>query len=603
MLDPRRSFLFGLVLAIGWIALTAGPASAHSIVKNTDPAIDDVVQRAPRRVVMTFNEPVEVAFGALRVFDSRGRRVDDGTASHLSGQPDTVHVALKPNLPEGTYVVAWRIVSADGHPIQEAFLFHVGHPGEPPEGLVAGILSSQGRAGPVEGMVFAVARWVNFAGLLLLAGSVAFLALAWRRPGTSLAVRPPEVERSFARRWRTAVVWAWVTVLVATLASFVLQGAVGAGVSLPEAFSPSILREVLRTRFGLVSVAKLGLLLIAAGLWVAVRRTSRAPVLSDRPVTEPRSLAAAALEPGIPQPILWIGALLAVGLLATPGLAGHAGTTRPVPLNIATDTLHVVAAAVWMGGLVMLLAAAFPATRKLPGGERLRVMAPVVSRFSNMALIAVAVLVGTGIYRSWVEVRALRALTDASYGLVLLAKLATFLPILALGAINNRWTRPRIQRAAQQDEGSPRPLATLRRLVALEVALGVAVLGVTAFLVNLPPARVEAGVEGPFMTETKIGDQHLAVGVDPNEVGTNMIHLSLTTEEGLPGQAEEMRVLFRMPSEDIGPIKGMADARGPGTFVVHGHHLSVPGEWTLEIVALIDRFTEERATVEIVVNP
>jgi nitrogen fixation protein FixH len=114
---------------------------------------------------------------------------------------------------------------------------------------------------------------------------------------------------------------------------------------------------------------------------------------------------------------------------------------------------------------------------------------------------------------------------------------------------------------------------------------------------------VEAGVEGPFMTETMLGDQHLAVGVDPNQVGTNMVHLSLTTEEELPGKAEEIRVLFRMPSENIGPIEAMAESRGHGTFVVHGHQLSVPGEWTLEIVALIDRFTEERATVEIVVNP
>ena len=603
MLKPGRLTPFVMALVVGWLALAPAPAWAHSIVKATEPGIDAVVHEAPKRVVMIFNEPVEVAFGAIRVFDTRGRRVDDGKAAHLPGRPDTVRVALRPNVADGTYVVAWRIVSADGHPIQEAFLFHVGHPGEPPEGLVAGILSSQSRSGPVEGILFGVARWVNFAGLLLLAGSVVFLALVWRRPRASLALRSPEVEGRFGRRWRRAVSWSWLTVVVATVVSFVLQGAVGGGVSLPEALSPGILGEVLRTRFGLVAVAKMGLLLVAAAFWVSVQRTSRVPLLSDRPATEARSLAAAALQPAIPRTILWVGVLLTVALLATPGLAGHAGNTRPIPLNIVTDTLHVLAASVWMGGLVMLLAAAFPATRELEDGERLRVMAPVVARFSDMALIAVAVLVATGIYRSWVEVRALRALTEASYGLVLLAKLATFLPILALGAINNRWTKPRIHQAAQHDEASPRPLATLRRLVALEVALGVVVLGVTAFLVNLPPARVEAGVEGPFMTETMLGDQHLAVGVDPNQVGTNMVHLSLTTEEGLPGKAEEIRVLFRMPSENIGPIEAMAESRGHGTFVVHGHQLSVPGEWTLEIVALIDRFTEERATVEIVVNP
>ena len=588
-------------LALGWVAALAEPALGHSIVKSTEPGIEEVVPDSPSRVLMVFNEPVEVAFGAIRVFDTNGRRMDVGEANHVPGRPEAVQVALRPNLARGTYIVSWRIISADSHPIEEAYLFHVGQPGEQPEGLVSRIVSGQGRSGPVEGVAFGVARFLNFGGLILLAGAVAFLTLVWRPPGPWLALRPPEVEERFARRWRRWMVWSWVAVVVATLAGLVLQGAVGAGVPLLEAFSIGILTEVLGTRFGIVSVVRVALLLAAAGLWAGARRIGSVPVVSEPAVGGRKSLAAAALHPPIPGWLLWTGGLVVLGLVATPGLAGHAGTTSPVVPNVGADVLHMVGAAVWMGGLVLLLMAAFPATKGLDDLDRCRVLAPMVARFSDIAVVAVGILVATGVYRSWVEVRALRAL-DTTYGWVLVAKVAAVLPILALGLFNNRWTKPRCQLAAE-GRGSPNILGVLRRAVAAEVALGIAVVGVTALLVNLPPARVEAGVEGPYMTETMLGDQHLSIGVDPNRVGENEVHLSLTDAEGLPGDAEEVTVLFRMPDQGIGPIPAEAEQRGHGSFLVHGHQLSVPGTWELEVVAVIDRFEQERATVEVTVNP
>jgi copper transport protein len=590
------------VLGVVGLAVLAPPALAHSIVKSTEPGGDEVLTEPPTRVLMVFNEPVEVAFGAIRVFDTNGRRVDTGRADHVPARPEEVQVELEPQLPEGTYIVSWRIISADSHPIQEAFLFHVGHPGEQPAGLVSRIVGAQGRSGPFESVLFGAARFVIFAALILLGGAIAFLAAVWRRPGPWLALRPPEVEERFAERWRRLVVWSWVALVVATLAAIVLQGAVGAGVPMAKAFSASIIREVLGTRFGLVSMGRLVLLLAAAALWLGARTIRAVPLAPKGALAERRTLAAAALHPPIPAWFLGGSTVLIVALLATPGLAGHAGTTQPVLLNVATDVLHVIGAAVWMGALIVLLAVAFPATRRLDELDRCRVMAPVVSRFSDLAVLAVAVIVATGVYRSWVEVRALRALTDATYGWVLLTKLGVFLPILALGVVNNRWTKPRCELAAR-GEGPLSALRILRRLVAVEVALAIAVVGVTALLVNLPPARVEAGVEGPFMTETRIGGHHLAIGIDPNQVGENMVHLSLTDEEGLPGHAEEVRVQFRMPDEGIGPIPAHAEPRGPGVFLVHGHQLSVPGAWELEIVARLDEFTEERATVEVIVNP
>jgi copper transport protein len=578
-------------LAGALVMLGASPAAAHAIVKRTEPRIDGVVETSPQQVLMEFNEPVEISFGSIRVFDTHGRRVDAGETHYVAGKADAVEVPLQPDLARGTYTVAWRIVSADGHPIGEAFVFHVGAPGENPRGIVDQVLAGEGRAGPLESGLAAGGRWLSLVSLLLLGGAALFLVLVWGR----VLSPSDQVRTRFARRWRRVAALAWVTAVISTLILYVLQGALAADLPLSQALSFDVLGEVAETRFGIVSLIRLGLLAACAAIWPAVRRS-----------IEPLPSVGAAVV--ALRPAAWVvgaGGLLLVALLATPGLSGHAGTTEPVALNVAADVLHMIAAATWMGGLLLLMGGAFPATQDLSEGARARTLAPVVARFSDLAVLAVAALVLSGVVRGWAEVRALRALTDATYGVVFLLKLAAVLPILVLGAINNRWTKPRIVKAVEEGEPSRahRPLRTLRRLVAVEVCLGVVVIGITALLVNLPPARVEAGVEGPFTATASIGHDELHVMVDPNQVGENKVHISAASEHGEPAEFDEVRVLFRMPEEGIGPLPAHAEEMGPGQFVVHGHQLSVPGEWTLEIVARTGEFDEERATVNVIVNP
>lgn len=585
-----RLWVVACLVAV-FTVLDAAPADAHAIVKRTEPAIDEVVATSPARVLMEFNEPVEISFGAIRVFDAHGGRVDDGEPRYVEERTDAVEVPLEPELAQGTYTVAWRIVSADGHPIGEAFVFHVGAPGQNPRGIVEDVLAGEGTAGALESRLAAAGRWVLLVSLLVLAGAAGFLALVWGQ-----LIAPPDVVGArFVARWRRIVVAAWAAAVASTVLLYVVQGARAADVPLGEALSSDVLGEVAETRFGTVSLIRLGLLAACVAVWPAVRRS-----------VEPRAsvgAAAVAVRPTVG--VLTAAGVLVLALLATPGLSGHAGTTEPVSLNMTADVLHMVAAAAWMGGLLMIVGAAFPATQDLPEDARARVLAPVVARFSDLAVVAVAVLVVSGGVRAWAEVRSLGALTDTDYGVVLLVKLAAVLLILALGAVNNRWTKPRIVEAAANGgpDGARRPVRTLGRLVGAEVAMGAIVVGITALLVNLPPARVEAGSEEPSMSTASIGHHELHVMVDPGEVGENRIHISAVDDHGEPVHLDAVRVLFLMPEEDIGPLVASAEPTGPGEFVVHGHQLSVPGEWTLEIVVRSGEFDEERTTVDVVVNP
>ena len=586
----RRSIVV-LALAFAFVGVVAPAAGAHAVLIRTEPSIDEVTDSSPGSVTIHFSEPVEIALGAVRVYDTNARRVDEGATEHPDGDPSAVRVPLRPDLDDGTYTVTWRVVSADAHPIKGAFVFHVGAPGSRPEGIADRVLGESG-ASRLEGFTFGIARWMSFAGIVLLIGSCAFLVLVWRRRGKALA-RPPEVEAAFAARWRRLAAWGWGLAVVGTASSIVLQGAVAGGIGLAEALRPAVISEVLDTRYGLVSLIRLGLLGVLAGVYAAARARRMWPVRAG--LDEPASVGAAALAAPFPRlAVAACGTLLGV-LALTPGLAGHAGVTSPVAVNLAADGLHVAAASAWLGGVTTLVLAAWPAMRATDRADRPALLYDVVARFSDVALIAIAVLVVTGTVRAFVEVGSLSGLTGSTYGWVLLSKLALFVPIFALGAVNNRILKPRMARALDAPDAGTR----MKRTLGAEFVLGAAVIAVTALLVNLAPARTESQVSGPFIADVRMGDDNLNVLIDPREVGENSIHLTLTDPSGAPVEVRKMDVLFSLPSEGIGPLEGAGRELAPGHFVIEGRQLSLSGDWKLEVQAKIDRFTQETAQVEV----
>ncbi len=177
---PRTARARGWVagLAVALLALAAAPvAAAHSSVSATQPANDAVVQEAPDRVSVIYTEPVETAFGALRVYDSAARRVDTGEL--LRPSPDTVAVALEDGLPDGTYTVTWQVISADSHPIHGAFVFHIGAPGANAAGIAEQV-ENQGIPQSVN-VSAGIVRFAGFGALILAAGGVIATPLLLRR--------------------------------------------------------------------------------------------------------------------------------------------------------------------------------------------------------------------------------------------------------------------------------------------------------------------------------------------------------------------------------------------------------------------------------------
>jgi copper transport protein len=545
----RVARLLGLAAALSLSALAAAtPASAHAVLVSTEPGNDAVVERTPARVSLRFNEPVETAFGAIRVYDTNARRVDSGHVERPAA--DTVAVGLDGRLPRGTYTVTWRVVSADSHPVAGAFVFHVEAPGARPTGIAAQVLDSGSPASVT--VLFTTVRFLDFALLLLAAGGTAALALVLTDAG------------AVSRRLAGVLAGLSFGLAVAALAGIVLQGAVAAGFGLTEAFRWEVVSSVLETRFGRVWLAQAIGAAALGGLALALRRRDGRGVL--------------------PEVALLVGA----GLLLTPALAGHASVSGAIAF--VADVAHVQAGAAWTGGLAFLVLGLVWA-----GEERWSLAARAVPRFSRLAVAAVALLLLAGIVNGYLQVRAWEGLWETTYGLLLLAKVALVLPLLALGAYNNRYAVPRLRAGIASALERRRFL----RAAGLELALMAAVVGVTAVLVTEPPARAEVAPEGPFATAVPLGSLELDLVVDPAVAGANEIHLYLTDRNGQPTEVAEAAVSATLPSRRIGPLRLHAHRGGPGHYVVAGARLAIGGDWQLTIEARRGEFESLRRTVSV----
>ncbi len=570
----RRTVLAVLALALGALLLAPAGALAHARLEATSPPQGATVKHEPAAVVFSFDEPVEGNFGAVRVYDAEGNRVDEGDAFHPNGEGPKLGVHLKPGLPDGSYTATYRVVSADGHIVSSGFVFANGKAGKAPQEGVAELIGGQG-SGPVTEAAFGAARGLEYLAIALAVGAFVFLLAIWLPALAALGAAVEEADaarRAFARRLRALILGAAALGALAAAAGIVLEGAEAAGVSGFSALKWTIVKETLQTNFGTVwGFAFLAWVLIAIA----------APLLLPRR----RARLALALPLGY--------------LVLAPALAGHGSTQSPVVLNFPVNVIHVGSMAIWLGGLATLLLALPAATRALASAERSRLLAAALSRFSQLALFAVAALLATGLIQAYVYVRHPGDLISTGYGRAVLAKFLLLMLVIGFAAYNRRRSVPRLQRAAAAGENPGNAGVMLRRALRAEVGVLLVVLGVTAALASYaPPVSAQSG---PFSISTTLGPTELEMSVEPARVGANEIHIYLfDSKTGAQyAKAKELTVTATLPDKQIGPLPLEVEPAGPGHFIVAGALLNAPGTWKLEVTARVSEFDQFSKSIEV----
>ncbi|WP_327688792.1 FixH family protein [Streptomyces tubercidicus] len=456
-LRPRRSAVLRLLVVALALAGTllgglggAAPASAHAALTGSTPAQGSVADRAPEQVTLTFSEGVAMGDDSIRVLDPQGKRVDEKKLRNLSSDRVVKYGAGLPSgLRDGTYTVAWQAVSADSHPVSGAFTFSVGAPSK-----TTAPVPQQEAGGGLVGALYGVARYLAYAGFVLLAGGAAFVVAC--RPAAALV-------RSVQR----LVVYGWALLTGTTVVMLLLRTPYTGSGDLADVFDLGGLQQVLITKPGAALVSRL-LLLAAAALFVAVlfgayaRAYEPAGAEESAGADEPSAVGAggasgegaeadeaggsddadergasdAAAEQARRRKDLTFGlgfggVIVATGLAATWAMAEHASTGLQPAVAMPVDVLHLLAVAAWLGGLAALVVSLYWG----PPVER-----AAVRRFSRIAFGSVVVLVATGLYQSWRQVGTWRALTDTGYGQLLLLKVALVVVLVGIAWLSRQWT-------------------------------------------------------------------------------------------------------------------------------------------------------------------
>jgi copper transport protein len=599
-----------LFFATAGVLATSTAALAHATLVSTSPPDGAIVAKAPAKVSATFDESVGVSPDSLRVYAPNGQRADNGDTTH--GQlPQQITVGLLPGLGPGTYTAGWHVISADSHPVQGAFTFSVGAPSN----SAVTPASLQPPASNLVGFVFGVVRWLAYCCFALLIGAVAFVICCW----PAGAARPGMLRLAMG---------AWGGLAAATLAAILLQGVYGAGQGLGHVFWPDVLHATLYSRYGRALGVRL-LLVVAALIAFSV-------TLGSLPAWGRKARSGAAA--------IW--AAVTIGLASTWAVADHAGTGIQVPLAVPSDIIHLTAIAIWIGGLVTLATLVLrrpdsSAEPRKAGRRRYQAAtaeaARAVSRFSPVALGCVVAIVATGTYQAWRGVGTWGALFGTTYGRLLLAKIVAMCVLVALGnlarqrvqrlrapvaAIVAAQASPVVEAAVGRASHRPRPLridvrngaggpddeahlnaeqaaVTLTRLrwsVSVEVAIVIAVLAVTAALVNTPTAREAYAppvtVAAAFNTGGPQGTGTVSVLVTPGRLGPNQFRVSVTNGQGQPYRPQQVEASLALPERNLGPLPVKLTAEEPGTYLSAPTIVTITGQWQLQITIRSDAFDE-----------
>jgi copper transport protein len=571
--------LAALLFALAAMAVEAAPASAHAAFLESTPAPGQRVQRSPREITLEFTEALNRRLSRATITDLRTSRKIATTT--LSGPSQDL--VLRPAAALGTaaYRVDWFSVSTDdGHPLAGSFSFGVR------TAAVGGAHVIEQDPLAREGWLRVALRAVFYCLLIFFAGGIFNAVLLAGREGRARWLVPPgelrlaldaagrNPEPMAAVAWRRTVSVGWAA--AAAAAAVALAEAADAAGGL----APAGLNDYLLT-----NTAGLGRVATVLALALAALLAGRLPRLA---------------------------ALSCAASLAAISLSGHADSADPRVLAVAVDWLHLLAAAVWIGGIAQIAVAWLgPVLRVGPslGGA---VMREVLRPFGRVALPAFLIVVVSGLSNALIELGEPQALWQTGYGRTLAVKMGLVVSIAILSYLHARRLRPRLLAA----DPHPDPGQERRhwRLLCGEPALGVAVLAVAALLVAYPlPPRQLSGAESaavgqggvpcrPSCPLPKLKSDQLAVA---DSVGSSIVAAWVRqVPTGLMGELRLYDAALKPPAWRPTVAGAELSACGPGCwrFRVPGRPatiaVSVPEDGRLYAARLPVRWQAGRAADE-----
>ncbi|MDQ6834343.1 MAG: copper resistance protein CopC [Chloroflexota bacterium] len=595
--------LMTLVMVFG-LALMPISVAAHTSLLQTDPAPNSTLDHSPDLITLHFDQPLQAGFNKVTIFDVGQRPVTSVPNPAAGTDPSALTIGV-PTLKTGVYSVLWQVLSSDGHPVRGAFVFTVALPGDPPPAPVASVPDIAGISTSNRPPFLAVVlRGLRYAGIAALVGGIGIF-LATILP----ALRElPEEERAGLRRTLDQRIQRWLFIalgiaLGAHLFSLIVQVATVNGITLGEALQWARISDLVRnTTYGAVWRMQ-GILLLAIGEWLILLPTMGRLRLPRFPLgivaNAARPTVATAETETAPLAPLWgwgVALLGGLALLLISVFGGHALDVKVHPaLAMLADFLHLTAMSLWFGGIILMVGLVPSLLHGTVGATQRRVMGAIIGRFSHLALISIGILTVTGIYA--VTVHTTRdTIGTTTYGLVVIGKVALVAGIVLVAALNRFGLKQWIARDVESGTAA-RAQTMLLRGMSAEVILGVAVIGLTGLLTQLPPANsqatgvgaiialpsapVEAVVAQPVL---EADDVRSYLTVETKGTDTTFDARITDTAGALRNDVTRVTLWLNSGDKDVGLLIVPLTAAGDGHYRATGQWFAIGQNWLARVV-------------------
>ncbi|MBV9710764.1 MAG: copper resistance protein CopC [Ktedonobacteraceae bacterium] len=630
----RRMLLIALLLSLGLLFLFPANSQAHAILLRSDPAQDAVLNSAPTQVRMWFSEDLSPGISTATIINTARHRVDLNNAHISSGDTREMDVSLQPLLSPGTYIVLWTTQSADdGHVLRGSFLFYVAEP----DGTVPktnGPLPGQNTAD--SGATFDGPTFFSFLMITLVnLGAVFWVgAQLWRTfvlqlTNTESGTEETIEQRAEARFDRKFSLPLLLLLLLANIGVIAGQALTLTGGDVAQSFAPSALVSLATNgHFGTYWMMREIVILLAI-LLAAITLTIK---------NLPRRFIDA---------VSWLNLILGMALLIALTMSGHASAANSDVLVYAVmvDWLHLLAASLWIGGMMYISTTYLPTLQGNSLSERVRSLLTTLPHYSPLAITGVIIMAVTGPFNATIHMSSFDQLITTAYGRALVVKVLLVGALLLTSAIHVGLLRPRlakdykkhlavegaelrepitvpenhtadIEPVSQESTGPSesdieRQASRLTSVLRWEPLLGVAVLVCTGLMSVLagtlqPAAANQAAPPStsqvkPFTTTSRTSDKLFTfkLTVSPDRAGPNTFTVTVFDSHGVKDTNVGVSIYATMLDMNMGTTPINLQPDGKGNFSISGD-LDMGGRWALRLEIRAPDLKLHEANVKIV---
>ncbi|CRK83245.1 FixH family protein [Neobacillus massiliamazoniensis] len=543
---------FSIVISVICLILFSFPPLiyAHAYIIKSNPYNNEVLKQSPQKVSIQFNETIQSVNNSIQIYDEKGNRVDQKNGGINPKNSTILECGLNHNLPNSAYRIQWKVISNDGHPVQGVISFQIGPGNKAKDGTTV----SQKSNGYTPLLDLIIIRWIQYFSNACYVGILFFYLL----------IMPNELaQNEFVKtRFLRIINFSFLFLLFSILLNLPLMASIELTTSWSNVLNVQTLMDMVRN----TALGKIWILQVDDLFFLSIFTY----LLNAKKFNKP-------LFP-------WISFIFGIGLLLTKALTGHS-FSRPNPtLPIGMDFLHLLAASIWIGSLVGIIA--FFSLSKMM--ETKNLYFEILRRFSKWGTVIVLVLTTTGVFGAFLNIPNLSSLVYTDYGNTLLGKVILLVVMIIIAAINF------LKGKRKKEKGLSTSLWS-------ELITGMIVLLLSVILTNLPTAMASPGPENVTKIVEHAGS--ITLNITPNAIGENTLQVSLKDQNGQAmSNIEQVTLTLTSMERGMGDDTITLHKGTDGIYKAKGMDLNMAGRWNVHVHVLTKELNTIDTDIRIIVG-